>query len=51
MGGVSVIFAWKDICMLSVVQETFCGIHGPQFDIEFGHCQYIWHSRSAASSK
>jgi hypothetical protein len=32
MGGVSIIH----ICMLSVVQETFCSIHCPQFDIEFG---------------
>jgi hypothetical protein len=26
-------FVWQDISMLSAVQETFCGIHGPQIDI------------------
>jgi hypothetical protein len=26
-------FVWQDISMLSAVQETFCGIHGPQTDV------------------
>lgn len=26
-------FVWQNIGMLSAVQKTFCGIHGPQIDI------------------
>jgi hypothetical protein len=33
MEGVSMKFVWQDISTLCAVRETFCGIHGPQFDI------------------
>jgi hypothetical protein len=33
MGGVSMQFVWQYTSMLSEVQETFCGIHCPHFNI------------------
>jgi hypothetical protein len=33
MGGVSMKFVRQYISMIPAVQETFHGIHGPQFDI------------------